>query len=184
MSAWSQFLVVFYLSFRVIAKVHVRFKIKNFCIKIVIKITSSPSKQFKNVFLHCKLLPHLCLPDFAWRMVVLHNFDLKQLLDNLAFDGDCLQNVWMMWKAFIVFSWKILNCFINKVFFFKNVCIYIEIQADSNLCKCLKAIQCSESRVQTLQIFYDNVLCFHIYQTLVFLWVTITLFSGRIRKKI
>ena len=30
--------------------------------------------------------------------------------------------------------------------------IYIEILADSNLYKCLKAIKCSESRVETLQI--------------------------------
>ena len=36
-------------------------------------------------------------------------------------------------------------------FFFKY--IYIEILADSDLGKCLKAIKCSERRVETLQIF-------------------------------
>ena len=34
-------------------------------------------------------------------------------------------------------------------------CIFIEILADSNFCKCLKTVNCSESRVETHQIFYN-----------------------------
>ena len=37
-----------------------------------------------------------------------------------------------------------------KGFFFN---VYTEILADSNLCTCLKAIKCSESRLETFQNF-------------------------------
>ena len=38
-------------------------------------------------------------------------------------------------------------------------CLYIEILAVSTLFKCLRAIKCSESRVETLQIFRVVVAC-------------------------
>ena len=60
----------------------------------------------------------------------------------------------MMCKAFIVlFLENIKSFYVLRVAFF-NACIYIEILADSNLCKCLKAIKCSESRVETLQVYF------------------------------
>ena len=37
--------------------------------------------------------------------------------------------------------------------------VRIEILANSNLCKCLKAIKCSESGVETLQIFFITMRC-------------------------
>ena len=56
----------------------------------------------------------------------------------------------MMSIAFIALFLENTKLFYVLLFF--NICI--EILADSNLCKYLKAIKCSESRVSTLQIFY------------------------------
>ena len=53
-------------------------------------------------------------------------------------------------SIYIFYFWKTLNYFIYYIFYI----LYIEILADSYLCKCLKAIKCSESRVETLQIFF------------------------------
>ena len=40
--------------------------------------------------------------------------------------------------------------------------------ADSNLCKCLKAIKCSESRVETLQTFFSSELFKNQFSTVEF----------------
>ena len=48
-----------------------------------------------------------------------------------------------------------IKLFIHITFF---VCLRIEKLADSNFFKCLIAIKCSESRVETLQIFLVCIL--------------------------
>ena len=56
--------------------------------------------------------------------------------------------------AFIVLFLENIKLFYVLRGFLMFLCIYIEILADSKLCKCLKAIKCSESRVKKLQIFH------------------------------
>ena len=60
--------------------------------------------------------------------------------------------------ALLLFSFMMLPQYKKKLPVFmecpyKQVQKFIEILADLNLCKCLKAIKCSESRDETLQIF-------------------------------
>ena len=58
----------------------------------------------------------------------------------------------IMWIAFIVLLLKTLNYLCLLRFF---VCLCVEILTDSNLFKCLIANKCSESWVETLQIFFN-----------------------------
>ena len=50
------------------------------------------------------------------------------------------------------------SSFVGKYYYFMHyfffLCLRIEIFIDSNLFKCLIAIKCFESRVETLKIFY------------------------------
>ena len=56
--------------------------------------------------------------------------------------------------AFNISFWT-RNISSARILFWRGV--YIEILADSNLYKCLKAAKCSESRVKTLQIILDVI---------------------------
>ena len=70
--------------------------------------------------------------------------------------SNCLYLYKLIYDTYLLLCMVIIGNYVHNTCSFFSY-LLIEKPADSNLCKCLKAIQCSESRVETLQILCNGI---------------------------